>query len=103
EGSGTHLFALRTQVTLAFSPLFIGEGSGTFRPFVIGQDVLDFQSPLHRGRLWNDNSYTHSCASSLAFSPLFIGEGSGTRDDSVKWPASSYFQSPLDRGRLWNK
>src|SRR5581483_6243519 len=87
----------------AFSPLFIGEGSSTTgchcRENVIS---TSFQSPLHRGRVFN-------CACGVrmwrahAFSPLFIGEGSSTpfepwRERRERQP----FQSPLHRGRVFN-
>ena len=38
-----------------FSPLFIGEVSSTPHTAAVGQSHLPFQSPLHRGSLFNDN------------------------------------------------
>src|SRR5579883_2506947 len=43
----------RQHAAEAFSPLFIGEGSGTLLDAELDQHIDDFQSPLHRGRLWN--------------------------------------------------
>ncbi len=37
-----------------------------------------FQSPLHRGRLFNRSSQRGFALGYWAFSPLFIGEGSST-------------------------
>src|SRR5581483_3708664 len=64
---------------ITFSPLFIGEGSSTFSgPAVLLSLLEHFQSPLHRGRVFNRD--TADCTSRLTdtFSPLFIGDGSST-------------------------
>ncbi len=40
---------------------------------------MNFQSPLHRGRVFNVRSCSVITAVAQAFSPLFIGEGSSTQ------------------------
>src|SRR5438094_6675234 len=62
----------------SFSPLFIGEGSGTDNRWQPVRFYCAFQSPLHRGRLWNTRTRV-SCGR-----------------------VHIYFESPLHRGRLWN-
>src|SRR5581483_5440719 len=62
----------------AFSPLFIGEGSSTRATRQNKPGLEDFQSPLHRGRVFND------CGERLA---PFVHLS---------------FQSPLHRGRVFN-
>ena len=44
---------LQTAAQAPFSPLFIGEGSSTSEPAVVASATRLFQSPLHRGRLFN--------------------------------------------------
>ncbi len=64
---------------LTFSPLFIGEGSSTI--FGACDSIFNkdnFQSPLHRGRLFN-----HRRVPAVAIKHI-------------------NFQSPLHRGRLFN-
>ncbi len=64
-----------------FSPLFIGEGSSTkIRP-CRSQAGLFFQSPLHRGRVFNSLDKALNEPLGAPFSPLFIGEGSSTHLD----------------------
>ena len=86
-----------------------------------------FQSPLHRGRLFNIPPLSSDTARCFPFSPLFIGEDSSTITrnwarsgrNSLSVPSSSGktlqrrnehdakgqldFQSPLHRGRLFNQ
>ncbi len=111
-----------------FSPLFIGEGSSTCeQEEAARQAEAVFQSPLHRGRLFNRRELVRHDVLDLPFSPLFIGEGSSTRGRRLgaghigvlSVPSSSgkalqrrftvahglkdcSFQSPLHRGRLFN-
>ena len=67
------------KVRLSFSPLFIGEYSSTPRATRRYRARPDFQSPLHRGILFNHAEFTVYCRQDVAFSPLFIGEYSSTR------------------------
>ena len=63
-----------------FSPLFIGEYSSTLaeRAGILRQSIR-FQSPLHRGILFNTRATGRSVPRrSRSFSPLFIGEYSST-------------------------
>src|SRR5581483_9915385 len=143
--------ATSLQAALPFSPLFIGEDSSTtfsgrrksksirlsvpsssgktLQPLTIGillYILLFFQSPLHRGRLFNDlrqtrvglldhfqsplhrgrlfNGWpiTFRLSRIRPFSPLFIGEDSSTSICTAWQLTSSDFQSPLHRGRLFN-
>ncbi len=91
--------------------------------------ACSFQSPLHRGRVFNarrarvvsqiecrlsvpsssGKGLQQQCPSQLArrwrepFSPLFIGEGSSTANIlSSNLTCSTSFQSPLHRGRVFN-
>ncbi len=89
---------------ITFSPLFIGEGSSTFSgPAVLLSLLEHFQSPLHRGRVFNRD--TADCTSRLTdtFSPLFIGEGSSTENGVADGKSFDAFQSPLHRGRVFNQ
>ncbi len=109
-----------------FSPLFIGEDSSiqsaTWRTF----HRLSFQSPLHRGRLFNLSNHSAICFCSslsvpsssgktlqfalygstngqtITFSPLFIGEDSSMFRLGLGSKFGNNFQSPLHRGRLFN-
>ena len=61
-----------------------------------------FQSPLHRGALFNERERRCAAWAKRYFSPLFIGEPSSTAagDDDVN--KTYLFQSPLHRGALFN-
>ncbi len=59
-----------------FSPLFIGEDSSIPDNVRDSQPVIVFQSPLHRGRLFNRSATSIRPSSPISFSPLFIGEDS---------------------------
>ncbi|MGB7603308.1 MAG: hypothetical protein WBM24_23595, partial [Candidatus Sulfotelmatobacter sp.] len=87
-----------------FSPLFIGEDSSTKEKVVIGGDQEGFQSPLHRGRLFNESSAKAALTSVMIFqSPLHRGRlfnDWAFRADAFEAP---HFQSPLHRGRLFNR
>jgi hypothetical protein len=91
---------------IPFSPLFIGEYSSTLKPEPCDIPVLTFQSPLHRGILFNflwlscgqskvnlsvpsssgntlqRQSLYCGCCRTATFSPLFIGEYSSTASNS---------------------
>ncbi len=85
-----------------FSPLFIGEGSSTRLQPKWQSVFLFFQSPLHRGRVFNRAGPPGPAKPASSFSPLFIGEGSST---VAAWRCSltgASFQSPLHRGRVFN-
>ncbi len=110
-----------------FSPLFIGEVSSTAP--AVGRSAVgrSFQSPLHRGGLFNSKgevaglnagaiSVPSSSGRSLQrnknsrynraaayFSPLFIGEVSSTRAVARSSSRVDSFQSPLHRGGLFNR
>ena len=65
---------------------------------------FNFQSPLHRGGLFNPNSRRGQRGSEAHFSPLFIGEVSSTRVVSgSQLTRILIFQSPLHRGGLFNR
>ena len=62
-----------------------------------------FQSPLHRGVLFNVQlCRMRIVASACHFSPLFIGESSLTADSRSASQLLAVFQSPLHRGVLFN-
>jgi len=61
-----------------------------------------FQSPLHRGTLFNSRLLTGQRAPALRFSPLFIGELSSTPESLASRGRRTKFQSPLHRGTLFN-
>ena len=93
---------IMAQKPRPFSPLFIGEDSSTCTSSWLRTHELDFQSPLHRGRLFNLASsdpcrlrysfqsplhrgrlfnaarQSRRAQASRSFSPLFIGEDSST-------------------------
>jgi len=85
-----------------FSPLFIGELSSTTCDYCRCKCVARFQSPLHRGTLFNDAGGIAVGERRLGFSPLFIGELSSTVSRSPAVAGSNSFQSPLHRGTLFN-
>ena len=84
-----------------FSPLFIGESSLTPARRQQPPARWLFQSPLHRGVLFNriDRPLLDFLKH---FSPLFIGESSLTCDNGKDYRALLLFQSPLHRGVLFN-
>src|SRR6266571_2088920 len=86
----------------SFSPLFIGEVSGTHELGRVNARLDAFQSPLHRGSLWNRGTPRCRALRRLPFSPLFIGEVSGTQFEFVHLFRLCSFQSPLHRGSLCN-
>jgi phage terminase large subunit-like protein len=59
-----------------FSPLFIGEVSSTVSGEVSGLDVSTFQSPLHRGGLFNDSWFAYVCG---------LDEGDDWKTDPSCW------------------
>ncbi len=61
-----------------------------------------FQSPLHRGRVFNQLDRCAEENAPRSFSPLFIGEGSSTGGEAGKQRSQHGFQSPLHRGRVFN-
>src|SRR5581483_494501 len=63
---------------------------------------LSFQSPLHRGRVFNKARGIALDSRTGAFSPLFIGEGSSTNAMTIPNRGRKTFQSPLHRGRVFN-
>ena len=65
-------------------------------------DGTSFQSPLHRGVLFNVRSCTWPCQLEFHFSPLFIGESSLTIGYTYRGRCAFAFQSPLHRGVLFN-
>ncbi len=126
EGSSTRSRHLVDRALgAAFSPLFIGEGSSTFitgdRDLEFGvklsvpsssgkglqppprlearNEPAPFQSPLHRGRVFNRLRRIFPRASPYPFSPLFIGEGSST--DSPESPSviSNELSVPSSSGK----
>src|SRR6266704_305876 len=111
----------------SFSPLFIGEVSGTARGLRRGTRRKSFQSPLHRGSLWNAMQIVcPKCDAVLFQSPLHRGSlwnpaaaqaprcivclsvpSSSGKSLEHSWSTTSVtvtsvFQSPLHRGSLWN-
>ncbi len=111
---------------VSFSPLFIGEDSSIARRATRSCRCFCFQSPLHRGILfnafrwkcWRHSLYLSVPSSSgktlqcpgcgrlpggvVAFSPLFIGEDSSISTTTYFPEVKIGFQSPLHRGRLFN-
>ena len=88
----------------SFSPLLIGEWSGTRAGRLSAGRRNVFQSPTDRGVEWNPGAQGQAQGERLiAFSPLLIGEWSGTRRSrATNGVPSSNFQSPTDRGVEWN-
>ncbi len=104
EGSSTRVLSRIWAGFQPFSPLFIGEGSSTLVPHQAGLPGARFQSPLHRGRVFNGLMPDEALLlRAWPFSPLFIGEGSSTAPQSGPCRAASTFQSPLHRGRVFNE
>ncbi len=117
----------RNPSNLYFSPLFIGELSSTNMmisrgsmpgkisvPSSSGNSLqllrkdskepiqLIFQSPLHRGTLFNQKRSSPWKGCVRHFSPLFIGELSSTQSEKFLAGEERTFQSPLHRGTLFN-
>ena len=88
--------------TAHFSPLFIGEFSSTRRPVDARLHADAFQSPLHRGVLFNAGGQVRRACAVPNFSPLFIGEFSSTPGTDPIYGSGTGFQSPLHRGVLFN-
>ena len=88
----------------SFSPLFIGEVSSTTARHRYRLHVPAFQSPLHRGSLFNTYAAFNGVMSRCnSFSPLFIGEVSSTdRGGRSEQGGVHSFQSPLHRGSLFD-
>jgi len=61
-----------------------------------------FQSPLHRGTLFNGGERAVGEIIETSFSPLFIGALSSTQFDPEFLLDPDKFQSPLHRGTLFN-
>jgi len=102
ELSSTHQLGCGRQRHHRFSPLFIGELSSTISETAFGAGHSSFQSPLHRGTLFNSDENFGLPGRPQGFSPLFIGELSSTRA-LLRFPTLlSSFQSPLHRGTLFN-
>jgi len=91
----------QVQQDIRFSPLFIGELSSTSPVAPLALVPSKFQSPLHRGTLFN---FLRPMGRGLClrFSPLFIGELSSTGSGARGPDHTSSFQSPLHRGTLFN-
>ncbi len=85
-----------------FSPLFIGELSSTRNAVAQHRKRGRFQSPLHRGTLFNSSNCAKITSGSRYFSPLFIGELSSTDHGRAGRRLTWSFQSPLHRGTLFN-
>ncbi len=128
EVSSTHRLAMVcASPCSSFSPLFIGEVSSTLQcrrlprglyglsvPSSSGKSLQPehrtsvdsarraFQSPLHRGSLFNNASSAVRSLMSKPFSPLFIGEVSSTLERPHWLGLGTLFQSPLHRGSLFN-
>src|SRR5581483_10153750 len=89
---------------LSFSPLFIGEGSSTTAPRQSVPREHCFQSPLHRGRVFNSHDHAgHSPAPRLLSVPSSSGKGLQRCDAQHTLTTSATFQSPLHRGRVFNR
>ena len=82
--------------SITFSPLFIGEYSSTdVAHRNVGASRFAFQSPLHRGILFNAAAADRCGDDVSPFSPLFIGEYSSTSRESLSEPRSMCSFSPL--------
>ncbi len=86
----------------SFSPLFIGEVSGTGDPNVLADTVNYLSVPSSSGKSLERHDGRHCHHARAAFSPLFIGEVSGTERRERWHLTAGAFQSPLHRGSLWN-
>ena len=65
-------------------------------------EYWSFQSPLHRGSLWNlDIEFSHLIKVSIFQSPLHRGS-LWNEGEILHAYQDSLFQSPLHRGSLWN-
>ncbi len=86
----------------SFSPLFIGEDSSIQSTRTHSMAYGNFQSPLHRGRLFND-------VAGAELGGLYVLSVPSSSGKTLQWRGlrrSSLhlrtFQSPLHRGRLFN-
>src|SRR6266704_125815 len=98
----------------SFSPLFIGEVSGTHELGRVNARLDAFQSPLHRGSLWNMRAQLDRAAdfflsvpSSSGKSLELVGRPEPVRDLSLSVPSSSgksleqlFKDSPQERPNL---
>ncbi len=89
---------LQPHRSLAFSPLFIGEGSSTAPACGSPKDCIGFQSPLHRGRVFNPSPGS-TPPTTISFSPLFIGEGSSTRAANLRAMRARLLSVPSSSGK----
>ncbi len=92
------------EVREPFSPLFIGEGSSTVNSGFNGiGSPHSFQSPLHRGRVFNGTWIVGINAALPAFqSPLHRGRVFNLLGSRAGDELRVGFQSPLHRGRVFN-
>ena len=84
-----------------FSPLFIGESSSTKESKNKEKEFKNFQSPLHRGVLFNGYNPGRFCSVPIFQSPLHRGVLFNSYHYSPSW-SMILFQSPLHRGVLFN-
>ncbi len=85
-----------------FSPLFIGEVSSTGTAKAGGPDNRAFQSPLHRGSLFNENMMPRNTDRASISVPSSSGKSLQPYQRAVEEEMEFLFQSPLHRGSLFN-
>ncbi len=103
EGSSTGNRPASAVAFVPFSPLFIGEGSSTRK----GEETrpewrTDFQSPLHRGRVFNRISAVALDVTQALSVPSSSGKGLQHKYVVLRGTGLLLFQSPLHRGRVFN-
>src|SRR5579884_1822047 len=99
EDSSTYGYGAARSEGTPFSPLFIGEDSSTWKKDDATLVPKAFQSPLHRGRLFNCCTWAPSCSLCPSFSPLFIGEDSSTGDITASHADEIVLSVPSSSGK----
>src|SRR5208337_341967 len=84
-----------------FSPLFIGALSSTRTRANARPSGQSFQSPLHRGTLFNIHGASERRKVETFQSPLHRGT-LFNQNEFLVWVGQELFQSPLHRGTLFN-
>ena len=93
-----HAIGMSRPARCNFSPLFIGESSLTQPGRRQAARSAAFQSPLHRGVLFNRAGAATFKRSINDFSPLFIGESSLTGQTWSAWQVIDSISVPSSSG-----
>src|SRR5436853_469035 len=90
------------DVIFGFNPLFIGEVSSTSTPATIAIAIAMFQSPLHRGSLFNVRLGLTQLERNAVSIPSSSGKSLQLSIKRGGCLGCFWFQSPLHRGSLFN-